>query len=161
MPEDSIFPLMDRRAPLADRVRDFRNGRGGKELGKVFGKVLTAEDEDQRNKVIEDLGNQFREGLAEQLGVSEEDIDTGLVAELQQTAMELTPQDVLTRKSLVEQGIIEVDDGEDETQTFSKEDISTTEESEEEESDEDTDEEADGSEEGSEEESEEPDAVSF
>lgn len=76
MADDKIFPLVDRRAPLLDRIR----GDGEKassvseELGRRVGKFFKNDDEDIEAEELARSAEDFRRGLADELDVDEERI---------------------------------------------------------------------------------------
>lgn len=77
---DRIFPLVERRTPLLDRLQ---NGKGS-DFTEQAAKELVAvreSDEEEIAKLMESFSQNFRESLAKEMGVDEDEINPELVEE--------------------------------------------------------------------------------
>lgn len=104
--EDSkILPLIDRRAPILDRIRK-RNGKKGLsfKVGKEVGAGVLDEELFSVEETAE-IENQFRLGIADELGVNPESINDEIVERFSSVFKGLNEESVLTEAALAELGI--------------------------------------------------------
>lgn len=104
--EDNLFPVMDRRTPVLDRIRKRRNSEGMAErLGKEIGKSILEEDQTRLQRKRTEAVEGFRRGLADTLGVATDDINEDASADIGELMAGLRMEDVLTNDALQELGI--------------------------------------------------------
>ena len=77
---DRLFPLMDRRTPLLDRLE---NGRGSSFTDKAAKELVAVRDSDEEDvmEIMDTFSNNFRESLADEMDVDPEDVNPELVEE--------------------------------------------------------------------------------
>lgn len=115
MSDGNILPLVDRRTPLLDRVRDDKDEEGelAEDVGKEIAGAILSDDETDTEKAKEDVKESFRKGMAEKFGISpdaiEEDAADGLAG-----LLDLKVEDVVTEDALVSLGITDEVEGESE-----------------------------------------------
>jgi hypothetical protein len=122
--EENVFPIIDRRTPVLDRIRKRRNSEGlAESLGREIGQSIMEDDEMLLQRKRTEAVEGFRRGLAEELGVSTDDINEDASADIGEMIAGLRMEDVLTDEALqelgigqqeVHQGIEEADEGEEE-----------------------------------------------
>lgn len=112
---DPIFPLIDRRAPLLDRIRnDESNERLSGMLATAISELVKSDDEEAIENTRENLTENISDELADKLGVSADDINQGYVEELTDLITEAKEEDVLTDDALQSLGIKATEDAEEE-----------------------------------------------
>jgi len=81
MPDESIFPLVDRRAPILERVRGDKEGENTPEklIGQRVGKFYKNDDEQVEAEELAKAAAEFRDGLAEELNAEPEDISGDVI----------------------------------------------------------------------------------
>lgn len=94
---DRIFPLVDRRAPLLERIRNARNGEESKlgvKLGNQVAEMVGADDElrEMQTKLV---AQDFRKTLAERFDTEPENINDDLVNEVAAMFGALQKDDIL------------------------------------------------------------------
>jgi len=77
---DRIFPLVDRRTPLLDRLQ---NGEGGDFTDQSAKELVAVRETDEEDAVelMETFSKNFKESLADEMGVDPEEINPNLVEE--------------------------------------------------------------------------------
>lgn len=70
--EGRVFPLLDRRAPLLERVRNGKRGPIGRQIASKLSDFLREDDVELKNEEIERIRSDFRSALANRLNVEEE-----------------------------------------------------------------------------------------
>lgn len=104
--EENLFPVMDRRTPVLDRIRKRRNSEGMAErLGREIGKSILEDDQTRLQRKRTEAVEGFRRGLADTLGVSSDDINENASADIGELIAGLRMEDVLTDEALQELGI--------------------------------------------------------
>lgn len=104
--EDAIFPLLDRRAPVLERVRGGEDKTDvASEIGKAIGESVKSDDDEQLEDAFDKLNDGVTSSLAEELGVSEDEIDESFVSEISSAIVGSKEQDVLTDDALKSLGI--------------------------------------------------------
>jgi len=94
--DEPVFPLTDRQTPLLDKVRNRRNGKDtGKEIGILSGKMAVLANEDERKETANEMMVQFREGLAESLGVPEEKVSQEAIVQFGSLFIEVDEEDLV------------------------------------------------------------------
>lgn len=78
MSSERIFPLLDRRTPLLDRLE---NGKGENFTRKVAKEVAAVReaDEDEALELMETFSDNFKQAMADEIGEDPEDINPELV----------------------------------------------------------------------------------
>lgn len=101
-----IFPLVDRRTPILDRIR---NGRGssdvGTKLGNEIGNAVISDDEEQVKKGARQLEKSIRQGIAESLGVDVTDVSETIPKAIRKLIQDADEEDVLTEEALADLGL--------------------------------------------------------
>lgn len=104
--DDNVFPLLDRRTPVLDRIRKRRNSEGMAErLGREIGQSILSDDDERLQRKRTEAVEGFRRGLAETLGVSADDINEDASADVGELIAGLRMEDVLTDDTLQQLGI--------------------------------------------------------
>lgn len=77
---DRIFPLVDRRTPLLDRLQ---KGGSSKFTDQAAKELIAVRESDEQDAVelMETFSDNFKESLADEMGVDKEDINPELVEE--------------------------------------------------------------------------------
>lgn len=81
--DEPIFPIADRNTPVLDKINERREGEGSlaSKVGERAGEIINT-DEDERAKVLMESRVDFRESLANSLGVPEGALDDDVVEEM-------------------------------------------------------------------------------
>lgn len=122
----NIFPLIDRRTPVLDRIRNRSNDDSL--AGKVGEEVAASIIEDERFTPEEEMAikDKFKEGVARGLGVENPDhINDDVARDFQQLFTSLTEEDILTSSALEQLGLKskeEEDEEEEESSAFDTDD---------------------------------------
>lgn len=105
-----IFPLVDRRAPVLDRIRNGRHSdHGGEDAGRLLARNLTENSPDEKSDQTERFLIGFVEGLADELGVPESAIDEAVAAEFYDILAESDETDVFTEEAQREYDLHDTD----------------------------------------------------
>lgn len=125
MPGDNkIFPLVDRRAPLLERIRGDEEGENvGEILAIVVGSSVKSDDEEELEAMRDSIRTTFTESLANNLGVSEEEIDEAFANDLVTSIINANESDVLTADAMEKLGIKDVDDDAEDGEDNGKPDL--------------------------------------
>lgn len=77
---DRLFPLVDRRTPLLDRLE---SGRASSFTDKTAKELVAVRDSDEEDvmEIMDTFSNNFRESLADEMGMKPEDVNPELVEE--------------------------------------------------------------------------------
>lgn len=91
-----IFPVLDRKAPVIERIRSRRqkNSIGGK-VGSKVGELVLEEDEEEKLEQAQEIGEEFKQSLSSELGVPPEIVDDKVVNEVVALFGTLTEEDIL------------------------------------------------------------------
>lgn len=101
---DSIFPILDRPTPLADRARDrVDNGdtpaKDEKVVGEVVGKkmaqIAQSDDEDEIDEILSDISSAASNAVSRELDVDEDQLDLDLIEDNIHTALRHRAEDIL------------------------------------------------------------------
>lgn len=115
--DNRIFPLLNRRTPVLDRIRERRRLRNniGLSVGKRVGEAMLEEDEEERVMEAQRIASDFREGLSDELGVPPEAISDELVQDFMALFAVVSEEDVVEEiEGDEEGGSLFGEDGEDE-----------------------------------------------
>lgn len=113
--ENTIFPLVDRRAPILDRIREDTDGENvGEVLAAVVGTSVKSDDEKYLEEMEDSIRTTFTKALANNLGISEEEIDESFANDLVTGIINTDESSVLTEKAMKELGVKPVNDEEEE-----------------------------------------------
>lgn len=109
--DDHIFPLLDRRAPLLDRIREDNDQDQLTNLvSEIISDSVKSDDEELIQETKERINQSVTEKLANDFGVKESDISTDFVNEVSDMLVTSTEADVLTEEAAERLGIKEVDE---------------------------------------------------
>lgn len=72
--EGRVFPILDRRAPVLERVRNGRKGPIGSQIASKLGDFIDEEDRELRLDEMERIRNDFRRTLSDILNIDEEQV---------------------------------------------------------------------------------------
>lgn len=116
MPDaDPIFPLINRRAPLLERLRDDNlDNSVGQDLATVISESVQSDDEEFIEEMEESIRTTVEESLADNLGVDVSDINTDYTEELASLLTNIDESTVLNDDALKSLGIRLEDDSSDE-----------------------------------------------
>jgi len=116
---DNIFPVLDRRAPLAERIRGdgpLSNGdsesTGSEDLAELVIEISSVEDEDAKEEIIEEAKKDFRASLASSAQVEEEMVNNSVV-EFFGEFLDNSESDVIDPEGLKSLGLLDGDSQED------------------------------------------------
>lgn len=106
-PDDPVFPVVRSRAPLIERVRERRQEDNDlpSQLGELVGQVVMSDSDVEKQQTANELREGVRMALAEELGVSESDIDETFIDDFTENITGLAEQDVLRQSKLEDLGI--------------------------------------------------------
>lgn len=108
--QSRIFPLVNRRAPVLDRIRNGREkDHGGEKAGRLMAKNLTEYSPDEATKQTENFLVGFVEGLADELEVPESAIKDQIPSELYDVIADSDEKDVFTQEALKEYDLHDTD----------------------------------------------------
>lgn len=109
-----IFPVVRDRAPLLDRIRNDNDGSSvAEDIGKVVGKLIKTDNEEKVDQAREGFADSFSQGLSNELGVPQDNIDNEFVVSLREHITDVDEFDVLDEDIVEELGLKESDDEED------------------------------------------------
>lgn len=94
---EKIFPILDRRAPVIERIRERRRLRNsvGLSTGRKVGEFMLQEEGEERVLKAQEVASEFREGLSDELGVPSEAINDDLVDDFMALFAVLEEDDVV------------------------------------------------------------------
>jgi len=109
--EEPILPIIDRRAPILERIRNRNDGNRNvaQNLGELVGRAVKTDSEVEIEETRDSFTNGFAESLAEELGVSLDEIDEEFVDNITSGVLDVNEGDVLT-ESAIENLDIQVQD---------------------------------------------------
>lgn len=139
---------------MIERIRNRDSGANLQALGRDMAQVLTMEDS-EKEETAETISERLQEGLAKELGVDEDEINTQFIQSFATDFVNIKPEDVLTEQSLIEHDLLNTD------QVLEELEQDLEEEESEEDSDSGTEEEENTEETDSEEEEEEEESPTF
>lgn len=105
--EDPILPIIDRRAPILERIRN-RNDESknlAQNLGELVGKAVKTDSEVEIEETRESFTDGFSSALADELGVSPDDVNIEFVNNVTSGVLDVNEGDVLTDTAIDELGI--------------------------------------------------------
>lgn len=105
MRQDSVFPIIDRRTPVLDRIRGGDEEDIAETLGRLIGEGVKSDNEEEMDQRRANAAQGFRKGLASELGVSEDSIRDDVIGDIAQLFGGVTEQDVLDDQTLEQLGI--------------------------------------------------------
>lgn len=117
MPDsDAIFPLVDRRAPLLERVRNFSNGEESQLGVTLANQIADMQDADDELRELQTtlVAEDFRGTLAERFGTQPDNINDDLVNEVAAMFGALEEEDIVKDSESEEDGEEEINFGEEE-----------------------------------------------
>lgn len=121
-----VFPLADRQTPVLDRIRKRRNNTdAGKEIGILSGKMAVLASEDERKETANEMMVQFREGLAESLGVPEENVSQEAIVQFGSLFIEVGEEDLVVEHTAEEEEEESSEDSDDDDDEESEEEESS------------------------------------
>lgn len=92
--QERVFPLLDRRAPILERVRNGRASSLGSALASKLNDFIREEDDSLKEEEIQRIQSDFRTSVAEHLGV-EEDMVRDEVIEMTTQVFQLDESEIL------------------------------------------------------------------
>lgn len=109
MSDDAIFPIIDRRTPVIDRLR---NGREEEEEdADIFDQIAESVKSDfssvEKKKLKDELSAEFAEEISNRTGVPIEGIKSDAPNELAEIVVDTEIDDLLTESAMVEMGFKE------------------------------------------------------
>lgn len=126
MPDDNVLPLLDRRAPLIERIRNGRKSDAGQEMGKLLGDIVESDDQEAIEATLVQFSNNFDQALAQRLGIEQGEINPDLSGTLQEFMLNLEESDVILQQG----SMMTQPDEETEQQTENQQDEEESEEQE-------------------------------
>lgn len=113
--DDPLVPLTDRRAPVLSRLRERRSkiNNLGLHVGSRIGELALFSDEEERLEEGREIAQEFRRGLAAEVGVPEEDINQDLVEEFAAMFVVLEESDIVD-ETISDELIEDIREGQDE-----------------------------------------------
>lgn len=113
--DNPIFPIADRNTPIADRIRNRRSGDSdiGAQVGELVGKMAVVAEDEERVETGDELMEQFRKGIANTLGVPEQQINQELVSEFGAMFIALDEDDIVVEPSEDEENSEEEEESEE------------------------------------------------
>lgn len=115
--DEPLFPIAERNTPILDRINERRKGNNtlAHKLGTRTAKLINA-DEDEKKEVLAKSREDFRESLANELGVPQDAIKDEFVESATQVFGLVTEEDAVNEDVLevLSEGGILGDDGEEE-----------------------------------------------
>jgi len=112
--ENPIIPILDRRAPILERIR---NGSGednvAQNLGELVGRIIKTDSKVEVEQTKGNFKQGFTESLSNELGVQGADIDPEFVGSMSERVTNVSEDDVL-RAGVIEELDIQTEDLEQE-----------------------------------------------
>lgn len=103
---NSIFPLVDRRTPVLDRIRNGRKSSDvGTKLGNEIGNAVISDDEEEVKKNARQLEKSIRQGIADSLGVDVTDVSEKIPKSIRRIIEDADEEDLLTEEALADLGL--------------------------------------------------------
>jgi len=113
-----VFPLIDRRTPVMDRLRQRQGSEDvdgvPSDLAQAVSESVMTDDEEESKESSQQAQDEFRVALADTFGVDPSQIKDSFVSQVGKMFGGLTEQDVLTTDALKELGLHKGSDGEEE-----------------------------------------------
>lgn len=125
---EQIFPVLNRRTPILDRIRG--NGRGNTlafKVGRLAGESVMNDDQEQLSELADNAKGDFKRGAAEVLGVNPEDINDETAEVFAELAARLDETDILSETALSSLGLDLEDEESVEEEEVEEEDENTDE----------------------------------
>jgi len=92
---EGVFPLLDRRAPVIERIRQRNAGDEGEGLGKMTARLQSADSVAEAEAEVARFTESFTQTLADELGVEESDVSDDSVESLKDTLTNFYTEGVL------------------------------------------------------------------
>lgn len=96
MAEDSLFPILNRNAPLLERLR---NGQGdaGDILSDAVLEILNEDDEDRIEEIAADAIDEIRADISEASDIPQDSLNGEFFDQLRGALIQLSPDNILDR----------------------------------------------------------------
>jgi len=102
--KQEIFPIIDRPAPLMERVRNRLDDNGDSKLGEMLGREMAAVAQEEDVEIIQDVVANISasavESIADEMDINESDVDKDEVVELVASTINVSEDDITSSVSV-------------------------------------------------------------
>jgi hypothetical protein len=131
---DKIFPILDRRAPVAERIRKRRSGQEAKTVAGLITRVSNAESEQDADAEISRFSENLLDEISSELDVDVQEINDEFITHIQKALLmvrdgtilnETTPEEVMEKveEDLEEPDMETEEDGEEKEESVNPQDL--------------------------------------
>lgn len=119
--KEGFFPILDRRAPILERVRNGRVRSLGSKMARKLDEFLREEDEELKEEELARIQTDFRDTLARRLGVEPEMISESIIRQ-STSIFTRSEEDILVEGAPVESKDEDSEDEEEDSNSLFAED---------------------------------------